>query len=162
MKRLTGDIIMDFQKQDEDLSPAEIRELKSRIDDLHNPVRYVIYSDLLPNGRWRLFLNASDDTFCDQLETATLFKREHVAQAVVRACSERRHRDLLVAKITTRNDKRRVLKYALPGPRTTRKKRPTVRDLMKDSIGKINSGIPDLASNPKHLEGLGGDSRGNR
>jgi hypothetical protein len=35
---------MNFKKQDEDLSPAEIRELKSRI------------ADLLPNGRWRLFL----------------------------------------------------------------------------------------------------------
>ena len=153
---------MNFKKQDEDLSPAEIRELKSRIADLHNPVRYVIYSDLLPNGRWRLFLNVSDDTFCDQLDTATLFKREHAAQAVARACSERRHRDLLVAKITTRSDKRKVLKYALPGPRTARKKRPTVRDLMKDSIGKINSGIPDLAGNPKHLKGLGRDSMGHR
>jgi hypothetical protein len=45
---------------------------------------------------------------------------------------------------------------------STRKKRPTVRDLMKDSIGMINSGIPDLASNPKHLEGLGRDSMGHR
>ena len=104
---------MNFKKPDEDLSPAEIRELKSRIVDLHNPVRYVIYSDLLPNGRWRLFLNVSDGTFCDQLDTATLFKREHAAQAGARACSERRHRDLLVAKITTRSDKRKVLKYAL-------------------------------------------------
>jgi hypothetical protein len=115
---------MDFQKQDEDLSPAEIRELKSRIDDFHNPVRYVIYSDLLPNGRWRLFLNASDDTFCDQLDTATLFKREHAAQAVARACSERRHRDLLVAKITTRNEKRKVLQYALPGPTNSPEETP--------------------------------------
>ena len=122
---------MNFQKQDEDLSPAEIRELKSRIADLHNPVRFVIYSDLLPNGRWRLFLNASDDTFCDHLDTATLFKREHVAHAVARACSERRHRDLLVAKITTRNDQRKVLKYALSDQGNARKKRPTVRDLMK-------------------------------
>lgn len=117
---------MDFQKQDDDLSPAEIRELKSRIKDHDNPVRYVIYSDLLPNGRWRLFLNVSDDTFCDQLERATLFKREHVAHAVARACSERRKRDLLVAKITTRNDQRKVLQYALPGTRTARKKPPNV------------------------------------
>jgi len=153
---------MNFKKQDEDLSPAEIRELKSRIADLHNPVRYVIYSDLLPNGRWRLFPNASDDTFCDHLDTATLFKREHVAQAVARACSERRHRDLLVAKITTRNDQRKVLKYALSNPRTARKKRLTVRDLMKNSIGKIKNGLPDPTGNPKRLKGLGGNSTGNR
>ena len=122
---------MNFKKQDEDLSPAEIRELKSRLADLHNPVRYVIYSDLLPNGRWRLFLNVSDGTFCDQLDTATLFKREHAAQAVARVCSERRHRDLLVAKITTRSDKRKVLKYALSDQGNVRKKRPPMRDLMK-------------------------------
>jgi hypothetical protein len=122
----------------------------------------VIYSDLLPNGRWRLFLNVSDDTFCDQLDRATLFKREHVAQAVARACSERRHRDLLVAKITTRNDQRKVLQYALPGPRTARKKRPSARDLMKDSIGIVNSGIPDPAGSPKRLESLGRDSKGHR
>jgi hypothetical protein len=125
---------MNFQKQDDDLSPAEIRELKSRIKDLDNPVRYVIYSDLLPNGRWRLFLNVSDNTFCDQLDTATLFKREPVAHAVVRACSEGRKRDLLVAKITTRNDRRKVLKYALPGLQTASKKRRTVRKRLKARI----------------------------
>jgi hypothetical protein len=38
---------------------------------------------------------------------------------------------------------------------TVRKRRPTVHDLIKDSIGIVHSGIPDLASNPKHLEGLG-------
>jgi hypothetical protein len=49
------------------------------------------------------------------------------------------------------------------GPKVSaRKKRPTVHDLMKDSIGIVDSGIPDLASNPKHLEGLGRDSTGNR
>ena len=125
---------MNFKKQDEDLSPAEIRELKSRIADLHNPVRYVIYSDLLPNGRWRLFLNVSDGTFCDQLDTATLFKREHAAQAVAIACSERRHRDLLVAKITTRSDKRKVLQYALPDLQASSKKRPPIRNRLKVRI----------------------------
>jgi hypothetical protein len=43
-----------------------------------------------------------------------------------------------------------------------RKKRPSVHDLIKDSIGIMNSGIPDLASNPKHLEGLGRDAMGHR
>ncbi len=54
-----------------------------------------------------------------------------------------------------------VLDTQTPKP-STRKKRPTVRDLMKGSIGIVNSGIPDLASNPKHLEGLGRDSMGDR
>jgi len=38
----------------------------------------------------------------------------------------------------------------------------TAYDLMKESIGIVDSGIPDLASNPKHLEGLGRDSMGHR
>jgi hypothetical protein len=125
---------MTFQKQDDDLPPAEIRELKSRIRDHDNPVRYVIYSDLLPNERWRLFLNVSADTFCDQLDTASLFKREQVTHAVARAYSELRERDLLVAKITTRNDKLKVLKYALPDLQTASKKRRTARKRLKARI----------------------------
>ena len=73
---------MNFKKTGWQLSPAEIRELKSRIADLHNPVRYVIYSDL------------------SQRTLATLSQ-----------C-----------------------------------------DLMRDSIGNINSGIPDLAGNPNLLK----------
>jgi hypothetical protein len=85
---------------------------------LNNSVRYVIYSDLLPGGRWRLFFNVSDDTFCDQLDTATLFKREHVALAVAKLCSDGRKRDLFVAKITTKDRKRRVLKHEKQEHRT--------------------------------------------
>ena len=39
---------------------------------------------------------------------------------------------------------------------------PTVYELMKESIGIVDSGMTDLASNPKHLEGLGRDSLGHR
>lgn len=42
------------------------------------------------------------------------------------------------------------------------KRRPTLYDLMKDSIGIANSGVADLATNPKHMEGFGRDSMGNR
>jgi len=38
----------------------------------------------------------------------------------------------------------------------------TAYDLMKESIGIVDSGLPDLASNPQHLEGLGRDSMGHR
>ena len=37
---------------------------------------------------------------------------------------------------------------------------PTAYDLMKESIGIVDSGQPDLGSNPKYLEGLGRDSMG--
>ncbi|MDB6003349.1 MAG: hypothetical protein JWR15_336, partial [Prosthecobacter sp.] len=32
---------------------------------------------------------------------------------------------------------------------------PSAYDLMKDGFGCVDSGLTDLASNPKHLEGLG-------
>lgn len=38
----------------------------------------------------------------------------------------------------------------------------TAWDLMKDGCGIVNSGISDLGSNKKHLEGLGRDSMGHR
>jgi hypothetical protein len=41
------------------------------------------------------------------------------------------------------------------GAGVRRRKKPTAYDLMKDSCGVAESGIPDLASNPKHLEWFG-------
>jgi len=35
---------------------------------------------------------------------------------------------------------------------------PSVADLMRESCGMIDSGIPDLASNPAHLDDFGSDS----
>lgn len=102
----------------EELSPETRKELRRRLADSRDPVRYVVYTEFLPDGRWRLFLNVSDDTYCDRLDAATLFKREQVALAVAKLYSDGRRRDLLVAKITTRNGRRRVLKYERTGPRT--------------------------------------------
>ena len=113
----------EIPEDDDELSPEQIRELKRRIADHRNPVRYVIYSDLLPGGRWRLFFNVSADTFCDELDTATLFKREHVARAVAKVYSKGRRNDLFIAKITTKNGKRKVLKYEKPEHRTSGSRR---------------------------------------
>jgi hypothetical protein len=41
-------------------------------------------------------------------------------------------------------------------------KRETVYDRMKHCIGIVESGVPDLATNPKYLEGFGSDSMGDR
>lgn len=42
--------------------------------------------------------------------------------------------------------------------------RPAVSayEMMKDCCGIINSGIGDLSTNPKHMEGFGSDSMGHR
>jgi hypothetical protein len=34
--------------------------------------------------------------------------------------------------------------------------RPSLAELMKDARGLVDSGVPDLATNPMHLAGLGG------
>ena len=49
------------------------------------------------------------------------------------------------------------LRLVLKGGRKSR--RASLAALMKRGRGVINSGIPDLASNPKHLAGLGRNAR---
>jgi len=95
----------------EELSPEFRRELKRRLADADKPVRYAVFSDIIGNGRWRLWLDVSSDSYGISIDQATLFKREYVARAVAKAYSEGRKSDLLLAKITTRNGRRRVLKF---------------------------------------------------
>ena len=40
--------------------------------------------------------------------------------------------------------------------------RPRLADLMKRGRGIVESGVPDLASNPKHLAGFGRDAQRDR
>ena len=102
---------IDTEIDDLDLTPEEIRKIKRIARDIKNPVRYVIYSEIPPGGQWKMYLNASDYTFCEDIFTATLFKTEHMAKALAEACSGEKVSDLLVAKITTKGGKRKVLKY---------------------------------------------------
>lgn len=52
------------------------------------------------------------------------------------------------------------LRLVLKTPHRTR--RPGLAGLTKGARGMIDSGIPDLASNPKHLAGFGRDDRRRR
>jgi predicted component of type VI protein secretion system len=52
---------------------------------------------------------------------------------------------------------RRVLD-ASAGPRP----KPTLAALMKGARGVVDSGVPDLGSNPRHLKGFGRDAGRNR
>jgi hypothetical protein len=55
------------------------------------------------------------------------------------------------------------LRLVLESPRDARAGvRPNLHELMDKSRGIISSGVPDLASNPKHLKGFGRAPRGNR
>jgi predicted component of type VI protein secretion system len=46
------------------------------------------------------------------------------------------------------------LRWVLQTPRT-RPPQPALSDLMKNACGVVDSGVPDLASNPRHLAGFG-------
>lgn len=130
-----------IEDDDEDLSPELKRELARRLADARNPVRYVVYSEILPRGRWRLFLDVSGDGYWNTIDEATLFKRERVARAVAKVYAEGRRRDLLVARITTKNGKRKVLEFERSDDRTRRSTRPRPRA----GVGK-----------PKRRSGRGG------
>jgi hypothetical protein len=53
------------------------------------------------------------------------------------------------------------LRLVLEAPRKT-PRHPSLAGLMKRARGKIDSGVPDLASNPKHLAHFGRDARRHR
>lgn len=53
------------------------------------------------------------------------------------------------------------LRLVLQTPRGERTA-PSLEDLMAPARGVVDSGIPDLASNPKHLKGFGRGARRNR
>jgi hypothetical protein len=53
------------------------------------------------------------------------------------------------------------LRLVLEAPRKTRRQ-PSLAGLMKRARGAIDSGVPDLASNPEHLAGFGRDDRRHR
>jgi hypothetical protein len=53
------------------------------------------------------------------------------------------------------------LRLVLEGP-SSRAKSRSLAELMKRGRGVVHSGIPDLASNPKHLESFGQDARRHR
>jgi predicted component of type VI protein secretion system len=49
------------------------------------------------------------------------------------------------------------LRHVLEPPRGTNR-RPSLAKLMEGARGVVNSGVPDLASNPQHLAGFGRDA----
>ena len=53
------------------------------------------------------------------------------------------------------------LRLVLAKPAATRRQ-PTLAELMRGALGVVDSGVPDLGSNPKHLEGYGRDGRRDR
>jgi hypothetical protein len=53
------------------------------------------------------------------------------------------------------------LRLVLEGPRKTRRRR-SLAALMKPARGAVDSGVPDLGSNPEYLTGFGHNGRRHR
>jgi predicted component of type VI protein secretion system len=54
------------------------------------------------------------------------------------------------------------LRLVLQTPRHGKRAQPSLEELMAPGRGVVDSGVPDLASNPKHLKGFGRGPRRNR
>jgi metal-responsive CopG/Arc/MetJ family transcriptional regulator len=62
---------------------------------------------------------------------------------------------LEAVSVRKRVSKSKIIRDALDKALQREKNSPNLYDLMKDGLGCINSGKRDLATNPKHLKGLG-------
>lgn len=90
-KTLTARGRMDHRQVDADLPPltrAQVRELKRRIADIDDPVRYLLVSEFTPT--FKLYYNVTDDMFVmNEPKGGTLFKRRKAAVAVRRLLGSR-------------------------------------------------------------------------
>jgi len=120
-KRAAGSDRAKYRKHDavcEDLTPAQIRELRRRMADLDDATRYVLVSQMGP--RFALYYNVSDDVYVmNDPRGATLFKRRKAALAV-KALLGRSIRIL-------RCKSKQVNGVQVPVLSTTRRGRATVR-----------------------------------
>ena len=99
---------------DAPLSEAQIRELRRRMADLKDPVRYLIVAEMGP--RFALYYNVTDDLYgMNDLTYATLFKRRAAALAVRRMlgrgtrviqCTTRRRKGLRVPVLPAKSRRR--------------------------------------------------------
>ena len=66
---------------DEELTPAQVRELRRRMADLDDTTGYILVSQMGP--RFALYYNVSDDVYVmNDPRGATLFKRRNAALAI--------------------------------------------------------------------------------
>ena len=99
------------QADDDELSAAQVRELKRRVVDLHDPIRYLLVSRMGP--KFVLYYNVSDGMYAmNDPKHGTLFKRRDAALAVKRLlgsgvrivrCTTKRRRGKRVPLLETRS-----------------------------------------------------------
>lgn len=87
------------------------RDLDKSVKDLEDPIRYIIVSDILSNRKWQHYFDVSTETWCNEIDTATIFKRKKYALAILKTLNKGKVKSNFIAKITTKNKKRRIVKY---------------------------------------------------
>nr|NQU90358.1 hypothetical protein [Bacteroidota bacterium] len=87
------------------------KDLDKSVKDLEDPIRYIIVSDFLSDRKRQHYFNVSTETWCNEIDTATIFKRKKYALAILKALNKGKNKSNFIAKITTKNKKRRVVKY---------------------------------------------------
>jgi hypothetical protein len=91
----------------EPLSPAQIKELRRRVRDSRDPIRYMLVSEF--SRRFILYYNVSDDTYVMNDPTGgTLFKRLKAAQTVKKLLGGK---TLIVKYTTARGKLKRLSPY---------------------------------------------------
>lgn len=97
------------------MTASQIRELKRRIKDMDDPVRYLIVSEFGP--RFALYYNVSNDTFAhNDPAGGTVFKRRAAAESI---------RKLLRSTVT-------IAKFSVKGKRLKR-----ISPIRGDSLKRI-------------------------
>ena len=103
------------------LTKAEIRELRRRLADVRDPVRYLIVAEMGP--RFALYYNLTDDVYAmNDPAHATLFKRRAAALAVRRLlgrgarvirCTTKQRKGLRVPVLPASSQRRKKSRAAI-------------------------------------------------
>ncbi len=88
--KMSDDTEIEYDTELPPMSAEDIAELERRIEDAQDPTRYMIMSDLGFCGSFILWYDISDDTWCSDQISGTMFKREAYAKAVLAAMGDKK------------------------------------------------------------------------
>lgn len=113
---MIGRTFRDSGRVDEELTPAQVHELRRRTADLDDATRYILLSQMGP--RFALYYNVSEDVYVmNDPNGATLFKRRNAAVAIkkllggsirVVRCKSKRGSGVRVPVLSTTRRRRRA------------------------------------------------------
>jgi hypothetical protein len=104
--------------EDHQLSPEWIRELKRRVKDSRDPVRYMLVSEF--TRKFILYYNVTSDTYAmNDASRGTLFKRREIAESVKAHLGK----GVALVKFTVKGDRLKRLSSFLGKPLRSRSAR---------------------------------------